>query len=52
MNIEWIEKHAVLDAHRTSLRLFGGLTGMRDEGALDSALARPLNKYAYGETDI
>ncbi len=26
---------------------FGGATGLRDEGLLDSALARPLNTYAY-----
>jgi death on curing protein len=52
VTFEWIEKSAVLDAQWTSLRLFGGLTGVRDEGALDSALARPLNKHAYGETDI
>jgi death-on-curing protein len=25
---------------------------MRDLGLLESALARPLNKFAYGETDI
>jgi len=25
---------------------------MRDLGLLESALARPLNKFAYGETDL
>ena len=26
----------------------GGLAGLRDEGALESALARPRNRFAYG----
>jgi death on curing protein len=26
---------------------FGGLTGIRDEGLLDSALARPRKRFAY-----
>ncbi len=29
----------------------GGLPGLQDENALEAALARPLNKAAYGETD-
>jgi death-on-curing protein len=31
---------------------FGGLAGLRDEGALESALARPINKAHYGCDDI
>jgi len=31
---------------------FGGLEGERDEGMLESALARALNRFAYGETGI
>ncbi len=30
-----------------SLATFGGASGLRDEGLLDSALARPLNTHAY-----
>lgn len=30
----------------------GGLPGLKDENALESALARPLNKHADGEDDI
>ena len=33
--------------HEESLALFGGASGLRDEGLLDSALARPLNTHAY-----
>jgi death-on-curing protein len=31
------------------LELFGGLQGIRDEGAIESALARPLNAWADGQ---
>ena len=52
MTYEWTQKNAVLDAHQYSLGRYGGLPGMRDEGALEAALARPINKNAYGEDDI
>ena len=29
--------------------MFGGARGMRDEGLLDSALARPVNKFLHEE---
>lgn len=29
----------------------GGLAGTKDMGLLESALARPVNKHGYGETD-
>ena len=34
------------------IEAFGGSYGLRDEGALESALARPINKAAYGENDL
>jgi death-on-curing protein len=33
--------------HEESLATFGGARGMREEGLLDSALARPRNQYLY-----
>ena len=33
--------------HEESLAVFGGVRGLRDEGLLDSALARPQNTHAY-----
>ncbi|MGB8603040.1 MAG: Fic family protein [Rhizomicrobium sp.] len=42
----WVPKLAVLGMHQDSLTLFGGLPGIRDEGALDAALARPQHKQA------
>jgi len=32
--------------------LHGGLTGVRDEGAIESALARPRHRYAYAEDEL
>ena len=34
------------------LALFGGPDGVRDQGMLESALGRPVNKFTYGETDL
>lgn len=48
----WLDIDLVLDFHAEQLALFGGLDGVRDHGLLESALARPVNKFAYGETDL
>lgn len=48
----WIDKRALILLHDESLAEHGGASGMRDEGLLDSALARPLNLTAYGEPDF
>ena len=45
----WISKKALLMLHEESLALFGGASGLRDEGLLDSALARPRNTHAYNQ---
>jgi death-on-curing protein len=49
---EWLDIDIVLDVHAEQLALFGGPDGVRDLGLLESALARPRNKFAYGETDL
>jgi death-on-curing protein len=43
----WLEKQAIIALHDRSLALHGGPPGIRDEGLLDSALQRPLNRFAY-----
>lgn len=48
----WMMKAAVLAFHLRQLTEHGGGEGVRDEGLLDSALDRPLNKFAYEEPDI
>ena len=52
MSWRWIDKRLLLLLHDESLSMHGGASGMRDEGLLDSALARPLNIVAYGEPDV
>jgi death on curing protein len=49
---QWLDTTIVLDVHAEQLALFGGADGIRDLGLLESALARPVNKFAYGETDL
>ena len=48
----WVEPAAVTRFHGESLIEFGGLPGIRDSGAIESALARPRNLIAYGEPDL
>jgi len=47
----WIERSVILAAHDEQLAEHGGSPGIRDAGLLDSALARPLNRAAYGKPD-
>jgi death on curing protein len=49
---EWLEIDIVLDFHAEQLALFGGAKGVRDLGLLQSALAGPANKFAFGEFDL
>jgi len=48
----WLDTAIVIDVHAEQLALFGGSDGIRDLGLLESALARPINKFAYGESDL
>ena len=43
----WLLKSAVIAAHSMMIARFGGLDGIRDEGLIDSALARPAHFYHY-----
>ncbi len=47
----WLSRRIVDAAHADQLRQHGGAAGLRDENALESALARPRNKWVY-EPDI
>ena len=48
---KWIDKRALLLLDEESLAMFGGARGMRDEVLLDSALARPVNRFLYEKVD-
>ncbi len=45
----WIKDEVVLAIHQRQLAEHGGGGGVRDEGLLASALARPKNLLAYSE---
>jgi death-on-curing protein len=49
---EWLSVDIILDIHSEQLALFGGPDGVRDLGLLESALARPINKFACGESNL
>ena len=49
----WISKQGLVILHDRSIALHGGAPGLRDEGLLESALGRPVNRFHYeGESDI
>jgi death-on-curing protein len=43
----WVARDAATAVHEQLLAEFGGDSGVRDAGLLESALARPENKFAY-----
>ena len=48
----WLGRKLILAIHDEQLAQHGGALGVRDDGLLDSALARPLNRAGYGEPDV
>ncbi|KQT78629.1 type II toxin-antitoxin system death-on-curing family toxin [Methylobacterium sp. Leaf466] len=50
--VVWLTSDLVQAIHARQLKMFGGPAGLRDIGALESALGRPLNRAAYGEVDL
>ena len=48
----WISRQALVLLHDESIAEHGGAAGIRDDGLLESALARPLNQAAYGAPDL
>ncbi|MCB1087494.1 MAG: type II toxin-antitoxin system death-on-curing family toxin [Verrucomicrobiae bacterium] len=44
----WISKEVIMAIHARQLAEHGGADGLRDEGLLESALARPLQLWSYG----
>ena len=47
----WISLVTLHLLHDRQLELFGGMRGVRDEGAIESALARPVNAWVYEQSD-
>ncbi|MBB3932003.1 death-on-curing protein [Kaistia hirudinis] len=49
---QWLTVQMVSSIHERQLRTFGGPAGIRDPGALESALGRPLNRWSYEGGDL
>jgi death on curing protein len=48
----WLRLDEVLVTHERQLTRFGGAAGIRDQGALESAVTRPQNKWAYEQASL
>lgn len=48
----WVSVKAAITIHDRQIARHGGAPGMRDLGLLEAAMARPINKWQYGETDL
>lgn len=48
----WLRLEEVVVTHERQLARFGGAAGTRDPGALESAIARPQNKWLYEQADL
>ena len=49
---QWVLRETVLALQERLLAEFGGLSGVRDPGLLDSALARPRQLFAYRKPSL
>lgn len=47
----WVLREAIEILHEETISNEGGAHGLRDEGLLESALARPQNAWYYGVSD-
>jgi death on curing protein len=47
----WLDSRIAYAVHDRQLAEHGGGVGLRDQGALESALARPVNQWSYGEDE-
>ncbi len=52
MNPRWVALSVVLAIHEQQISEHGGSLGIRDLGAIESALGRPKNLLLYGTPDI
>jgi len=50
MQMKWLTRQMILAMHDEAVVIFGGLPGVRDMAFLDSAIDRPKNLLAYGDT--
>src|SRR5438309_11798057 len=54
MSVEptWLLREFVITVHERLIAEYGGSSGLRDEGLLESALARPVHLFTYGTPSL
>ncbi len=50
--VKFLSRPLIERLHERQIERFGGSYGLRNENSLESALARPVNKAAYGSVDM
>jgi death on curing protein len=50
--MKFLSKKVVLAIHNEQISQHGGLSGIRDDGLLDSAMNRPINLHLYENASI
>jgi death-on-curing protein len=48
----WLLRQFIIAAHERLIAEYGGSPGLRDEGLLESALARPMHLFNYGSPSL
>lgn len=48
----WVEPVVVYRIHELQILAYGGLPGIRDDGLIESAIARPKHMFGYGSPDL
>jgi death on curing protein len=49
VSLEFVRADVLRNVQSRLIERYGGLPGVRDDGALESAIARPKNLFAYGQ---
>ena len=48
----WLLREFIIAVHERLIAEYGGSPGLRDEGLLESALARPMHLFNYGSPSL
>jgi death on curing protein len=48
----WLTRQMMEAVHDEQLAIYGGASGLRDEGMLESSLDRPRNKWSYEHAEL
>ena len=51
-DLQFLTRAEVDELHEDSLRAFGGISGVRDDSLVESAMGAALNEHFYGGGDV